>query len=287
MNRILAICLLLALTVAGAEAHDTWLMTTSGWASEGDVALVQMTEGHSFVPMAPPPGDISIRMTGPEGYDEKFDLDEMAETNGPYYRVDFDVAHPGLYVATGEQHEGPLTFVRTRFGAPNEEMDGYDDIDWDEVETGGWDPDWYIAEAYDDLVKFSKLFLVAENADFASASVPVGQRLEIIPLDNITALGTGDFRFLVLFDGEPAAGLDVRLANPGDPAVATGVTDEDGVVVLAVPEPGLWIVATEHKDGDTKALPHHGPDAVDESFFGTGYFSVLTLRPDYIKPEAD
>ena len=287
MKRILAICLLLALTVAGGQAHDTWLMTTSGWASEGDVALVQMTEGHSFVPMAPPPGDISIGMTGPEGYIEEFDLDETAETNGPYYRVDFDVSLPGLYVATGEQHEGPLTFLRTRFGAPNEEMDGYDEIDWDEVETGGWDPDWYIAEAYDDLVKFSKLFLVAENADFASASVPVGQRLEIIPLDNITALGTGDFRFLVLFDGEPVAGLDVRLATPGDPAVAAGVTDEDGVVVLAVPEPGLWIVATEHKDGQMVLLPQHGPDAVEESFVGTGYFSVLTLRPDYIKPEAD
>ncbi|UEC42592.1 MAG: conserved exported protein of unknown function [Methanothrix sp.] len=287
MNRILALCLLLAFAVAGGEAHDTWLMTTSGWASEGDLALVQMTEGHYFVPMAPPPGDISIRMTGPEGYDEEYDLDETAETNGPYYRVDFDVPLSGLYVATGEQHEGPLTFVRTRFAAPSEEMDGYDEIAWDEVDTAGWDSDWYIAEAYDDLVKFSKLFIVAENADFASASVPVGQRLEIIPLDNITSLGTGEFRFLVLFDGEPAAGLDVRLAMTGNPAVEEGVTDKDGVVVLAVPEPGLWIAATEHKDGEMMVLPQRGPDAVDESFVGTGYFSVLTLRPDYIKPEAD
>ena len=287
MKTILSISLLLALSIAGGEAHDTWLLTTSGWASEGDLALVQMTEGHSFVPMAPPPGDISIRVTGPEGYDEKFDLDETTATNGPHYRKDFDVESPGLYVATGEQHEGPLTFVRTKFGAPNEEMEGYDEIDWDEVDASGWDPDWYIVEAYDDVVKFSKLFIVAENADFASASVPVGTRLEIIPLENITALGTGDFRFLVLFDGEPAAGLDVRLATTANPSVGKGVTDDTGVVVLPVPEPGLWIVATEHKDGEMVVLPEHGADAVEESFVGTGYFSVLTLRSDYIKPEAD
>ena len=287
MNRILAVCLLLAFAVAGGEAHDTWLLTTSGWASEGDLALVQMTEGHSFVPMAPPPGDISIRVTGPGGYDRSFDLDETTATNGPYYRTDFDVESPGLYVATGEQHEGPLTFVRTKFGAPDEEMDGYDEIAWDEVETSGWDPDWYIAEAYEDLVKFSKLFIVAENADFASASVPIGQRLEIVPLENITALGTGDFRFLVLFDGEPAAGLEVRLATTENPSVGKGVTDEEGIVVLAVPEPGLWIVTTEHKDGEMVLLPQHGPDAVEESFVGIGYFSVLTLREDYTKPEAD
>ncbi|MCR3883944.1 MAG: DUF4198 domain-containing protein, partial [Methanothrix sp.] len=73
----------------------------------------------------------------------------------------------------------------------------------------------------------------------------------------------------------------------GNPAVEEGVTDKDGVVVLAVPEPGLWIAATEHKDGEMVVLPQHGPDADEESFVGTGYFSVLTLRPDYIKPEAD
>jgi hypothetical protein len=246
-----------------------------------------MTEGHSFVPMAPPPGDISIRVTGPGGYDRSFDLDETTATNGPYYRADFDVESPGLYVVTGEQHEGPLTFLRTKFGAPDEEMEGYDEIAWDEVETSGWDPDWYIAEAYEDLVKFSKLFVVAENADFATASVPIGTRLEIVPLENITALSTGDFRFLVLFDGEPAAGLEVRLATTENPSVGKGVTDEEGVVVLAVPEPGLWIVTTEHKDGEMVLLPQHGPDAVEESFVGIGYFSVLTLRQDYTKPEAD
>ncbi len=287
MNKILAICLLLALTVAGAEAHDTWLMTTSGWASEGDRGLVQMTEGHSFVPMAPPPGEISLQVTGPEGYGEEFDIDETTATNGPHDRVDFDVASPGLYIAAGEQHEGPLTFVRTKFGSPNEEMEGYDEIDWDEVQTSGWDPDWYVAEAYDDVVKLSKAFLVAENADFASASIPVGEKLEIVPLDNITALGTGDFRFSVLFDGSPVAGLEVSLVAPGGEIAAEGVTDETGVVVLPIPEPGVWFVKTEFRDGDMKVLPEHGADAVDESFVGIGYFSVLTLRSDYIKPEAD
>jgi uncharacterized GH25 family protein len=287
MNKIMTIFLLLALCVGGVEAHDTWLSSTSGWASEGDLALVQMTEGHSFVPMAPPPGDISLNVIGPGGSEEEFVVDETTDTNGPYYRFDFDVEDQGLYVAAAEQHEGALTFVRTNFGAPNEEMDGYDEIDWESIDSGEWDSDWYIAEAYQDMVKFSKLFLVAENSDFASASVPVGQKLEIVPLDNITALGTGDFKFQVLFDGKPASGLDVSLVSPGEETGAEGVTDDMGEVTLEVPEPGFWVVKTEYKDGEMKVLPQHGADAVDDSFVGTGYFSILTLRSDYVKPEAD
>ena len=277
----------LALFLAGAEAHDTWLMSTSGWASEGDLALVQMTEGHSFVPMAPPPGDIALKVIGPEGEVAAFVVDEATSTNGPYYRFDFDVTDLGLYVASGEQHEGALTFVRTNFGAPNEEMEGYDEIDWTGLDTSGWDLDWYIAEAYEDMVKFSKALIVAENFDFASASVPVGQKLEIVPFDNITSVGSGDFEFQVLFDGKPASGLDVTLATSGEHSVAEGVTDENGKVSLEIPTPGLWIVKTEYKDGEQKMLPQHGAEAVDESFVGTGYFSVLTLRSDYVKPEAD
>jgi len=287
MNKITAIFILLALCIAGAEAHDTWLSSTSGWVSQGDLGLVQMTEGHSFVPMGPPPGDISLKVISPDGSNETFVVDESTNTNGPYYRFDFGVDDLGLCVAAGEQHEGALTFVRTNFGAPNEEMEGYDEIDWDGIDSSEWDPDWYIAEAYQDMVKFSKLFLVVENSDFASASVPVGQKLEIVPLDNITTLGAGDFKFKVLFDGEPAEGLDVSLATTGDDSVAEGETDEKGEVTLEIPEPGFWVVKTEYKDGEMEVLPQHGPDAVDESFVGTGYFSVLTLRSDYIKPEAD
>jgi uncharacterized GH25 family protein len=287
MNKIMTIILLLAICVAGVEAHDTWLSSTSGWASQGDLALVQMTEGHSFVPMAPPPGEISLKVIGPDGSEEEFVVDETTDTNGPYYRFDFGVEDEGLYVAAAEQHEGALTFVRTNFGAPNEEMEGYDEIDWKSIDSNEWDSDWYIAEAYQDMVKFSKLFLVAENLDFASVSVPVGQMLEIVPLDNITTLGTGDFKFQVLFDGKPASGLDVSLVAPGDDSGADGVTDEKGEVTLKVPEPGFWVVKTEYKDGEMKVLPQHGTAAADESFVGTGYFSILTLRSDYVKPEAD
>lgn len=38
MNRIATILLFLALCLSGAEVHDTWLTSTSGWASEGDLA---------------------------------------------------------------------------------------------------------------------------------------------------------------------------------------------------------------------------------------------------------
>jgi uncharacterized GH25 family protein len=287
MVKITTIFLLLALCIAGAEAHDTWLSSTCGWVSQEDLALVQMTEGHSFVPMGPPPGDISLKVIAPDGSEETFVVDESTNTNGPYYRFDFGVDDLGLYVAAGEQHEGALTFVHTSFGASDEEMEGYDEIDWDGIDSSGWDSDWYIAEAYQDMVKYSKVFLVVENSNFASASVPIGQKLEIVPLDNITTLGTGDFKFQVLFDGEPAEGLDVSLATTGEHSVAEGETDEKGEVTLEIPEPGFWVVKTEYKDGEMAVLPQHGPDAVDESFVGTGYFSILTLRSDYIKPEAD
>jgi len=91
------------------------------------------------------------------------------------------------------------------------------------VDTASWDSDWYIAEAYDDVVKFSKASLVVDNSDFESASVPLGQKFEIVPLDNITEVGNGDFRFQVLFDGETISGVDMTLTNSGESVIVIGL----------------------------------------------------------------
>jgi len=123
LKRIATLIVLLALCFS-AEAHDTWIMTTSRWVSEFDLALVQMTEGHGIVPMAAPPGEITVTVKSPRDEAEEFSVGENTNLNGHYYRFGFDVEETGLYVAMGEQHEGALTFVRTNFGAPNEEMEG-------------------------------------------------------------------------------------------------------------------------------------------------------------------
>ncbi len=293
MKRI-AICLVfLALCFSAAEAHDTWLMPPIGWVSEGDSSIVPLTEGHHAVPEGAPPGEITIEVVSPSGavaasgtiIDEV--LDEYTKKNGPYYYIEFDVDETGMYVAKSEHHEGALTFVCTSFGTEPEEMEAYDDIDWDSVDKSGWESDWYITDAYVDAVKFAKTFLVVENSDFESASQPLGQKMEIIPLDNITTVGTGDFRFQVLFDGEPRSGIDVTAMKAYCDQEITGVTDDEGKVTLNLPEKGDWLIkAGPYKDGSSEALPYHGSDSSEKSFVGTCYNHVLTLRSDHVQPEA-
>ncbi|MHC1631029.1 MAG: DUF4198 domain-containing protein [Methanotrichaceae archaeon] len=290
--RRFAICFVfLVLCFLVVDAHDTWLMPTAGWVSEGDTSIVQLTEGHHAVPEGTPPGNINISVVNPNGVVTDMGIvadgvvDDNTMTNGPYYYIDFDVNETGLYVAKAEHHEGALTFVRTTFGTEYEEMGPYETIDWSSVDKTNWDNDWYIVEAYDDVVKFSKTFFVVNNSDFASASAPVGQKLEIVPLGNITTIGTGDFQFQVLFEGEPCSGSTVTAMKAYCEDIE-GTTDDEGKVTLNLPEKGEWLIKTYYKDVVKESLLQHGPDSIEDSDVGIVYYHVLTLRSDYEQPEA-
>lgn len=292
MKRILACLTLVALCFSVADAHDTWLMPPIGWVGQDDNSIVPLTEGHHGVPEGAPPGAIYIDVVSPSGsvvasgeiIDEVLDVN--SKKNGPYYYIDFDVAETGMYVAKAEHHEGALTFIFTKFGEEPIEEGPYADIGWDAMDKSEWDDDWYIAEAYDDVVKFTKTFLVVENSDFTSASLPVGQKLEIVPLDNLTSVGEGNFQFQVLFDGAACPDCEVSAMKAYLDDDIVGTTDDEGKVTFNLFEEGPWLIKAMYKDGDLQTLDQHGPESSENSFVGTVYYHILTLRPDHEQPEA-
>jgi uncharacterized GH25 family protein len=83
---------------------------------------------------------------------------------------------------------------------------------------------------------------------------PIGQNMEIIPMENPMSLKEGDkLRVRVLFKGEPAMYCRVLATYQGfstedDYAFAT-MTDKDGIATIRLLHYGPWLVKAEKSTG--------------------------------------
>ena len=99
--------------------------------------------------------------------------------------------------------------------------------------------------------KFAKA-LVAVGGGSAGFDAVVGQRLELVPLADPTAVKVGqDLDVKVLYDGKPTpatvlATYDGFTKTPNTYAYYTE-TDDAGVAKVRITHPGLWLVRTEIK----------------------------------------
>jgi len=143
-----------------------------------------------------------------------------------------------------------------------------------------------VAHTYDAVVtyapkrsiKCAKAYFTAGNAaDNAPGSfaTPIGQVLEIIPLNDPTRLAIGDkFRVKVLLKGQPLKDAVIscipqgkKLAEDFDPE-HDARTDAEGYADLSLPEANHYLVVVHHKAPDEKAEAYTD---------GTEYAATLTL----------
>jgi hypothetical protein len=110
-----------------------------------------------------------------------------------------------------------------------------------------------------------------ESGDERLWAEPVGQPLEILPLDDPNGVRPGaTLRLRVLLEGEPLAGVSVigaRAAGPAREIRAT--TDAQGEVVVTVTSPGRWYLRALHvtrMEGD--------PEVDWQSYWSTLSFEV-------------
>jgi uncharacterized GH25 family protein len=77
---------------------------------------------------------------------------------------------------------------------------------------------------------------------------PVGQTLEIVPLDHPNGLEPGGtLRLRVLLEGEPLEGVSITGARASGPArEIRGTTNRDGEAAVTVTAPGRWYVRALH-----------------------------------------
>lgn len=274
---------------AAANAHETFVRPVSGWVDVGDVAILPIGSGHNTTSAELLVGQAYIKTISQSGQVQNHTLSEKTATDGFWKLYDIDVNEPGLYVIDLFHNEGSWTHLIT-----NPPVTGYwenkyaDEIDFGAINTTGWADDWYVERSYPKLC-YAKAFLAGPNSDFSIASKPLGQKLEIVPLDNITTVGKGNFAFQVLFSGLPMDNLTVTAERIGNDTKLEAVTDKEGKVTFDLTdstELTEWLIRTDtgmdSRIVEAKDLPR-GKNSNEKSYLGPVYRTALTLRNDYIK----
>jgi uncharacterized GH25 family protein len=288
--KLLRIILVMLFCSAVADAHETFVRPVSGWAEIGDKALLLVGSGHGTESEELLEGFASIRIISQTGVELNHTLDEKTATDGYWELYDFSVDEPGLDIIDLYHTEGSWTHIITNPPVKDLwENKYFDEINWSELNTTGWADDWYVETSYPKYC-YAKAFVAGPSSDFSLASKPVGQTLEIVPLDNITTVDEGELRFQVLFNGLPFDNITVVAEKIGSDARMEARTDKEGEVRLNLSNAALiseWLIkvdtGADSRVVEQKVLPR-GKSSSKLSVVGPVYRATLTLRSDYIKP---
>ena len=120
-------------------------------------------------------------------------------------------------------------------------------------------PDRTVARA-EYFAQFSKLYLNPAVGD-AAFSTPLGQELEIVPLDNPARLRPGSFtraKFRVLYQGRPLADAEISATydyydyKTANAYAQTARTDAKGEAIFKIDHGGLWLVRVSDARDSTR-----------------------------------
>lgn len=229
----LAFCLgvCLSLWPAAASAHDFWISKVQ--AEAGQPPVLTLGYGHNFpVGEDVPEENLATRFQGftIDGPGGPVKLERGAETK---LLTSAKPLADGIYVAWGEAT--PLFLTQSTQGWAIKAKD--------EVEN---------PLASNLSAKHAKTVIKAGQGGGDLWSKPVGQKLEIVPVADPTALApSGQLKVKILFQGQPLPSAKVEaFPSEGDPVSA--VAGNDGVAELTLPRAGWWRVMVEH------SIPYEG-----------------------------
>jgi hypothetical protein len=289
---LIPIMLLMLSCPAAVNAHETFAWPISGWAEVGDTAIVSIGSGHNTTSTELPEGLMYLKVISPSEQVINHTFDEKTDAIGYWKLYDFDVDEPGLYTLDLYHSEGAWTNIVTNPPTTSIWQAGYaPEIDFETLNKTGWADDWYVQRSYVKLC-YAKAFVAGPDSDFSLASKPIGEKLEIVPLDNITTVGKGDFNFQVLFDGKPMDNLTVIAERVGNDTKITAVTDNDGKVEFDLTNPSAefnqWLITTDTgtdlRTNELVDLPR-GKNSNEKTYVGPKYITTLILTTEYIKAE--
>ncbi len=289
---LLCLVLLMLFSPAAVNAHNLFVRPLSGWTDMGDVVILPIGAGHNTTSAELPENYVNLSIMRQDGGVVDHLVNNKTATSGFWPVLDFNVEFPGLNVIYAYNDGGSWTHFIT-----NPPVQGYweagfvDDIDIDSINKTGWADDWYIERSYP-LNTYAKSFVAGPDSDFTIASKPLGKILEIVPVDNITQAGKGDFKVQVLYKNQPVSNITVTAEKVGNDSKISGVTDKDGKVSLNLKDSSEfseWIIVADTlmdpRVVEAKDLPR-GDKSNEKTFIGPVYRATLVLRTDYVKPEA-
>ena len=287
--KLISMVALVLLFLATASAHETILRPISGWAEIGDTVSLPIGSGHNTSSTELPEGFAYVKIMSQAGTVQNHTLSEKTPTYGFWKFYDFDVDEPGLYIIDLYHTEGSWTHFITNPPATGYwEHKSVDEINWTMLDKTGWAKDWYVERSYPKHC-YAKAFVAAPGANFAPASQPIGQTLEIVPLSNITTVGDGEFEFQLLYLGKSFDNITITAERIGNDTKLEAKTDKDGKVKLNLLDPTEtteWLIRADTgmdpRVVEAKDLPR-GSDSKEKSYVGPVYRTALTLRNDYVK----
>jgi uncharacterized GH25 family protein len=254
---LLVVVLLLA-AVTSALAHDTWLMPARFAASVGSTLGLDITSGDSF-----PGVDAAI---------------EASRIGRAQLRLGGSTTMLGLPVAQAHSSRFSVKLARAGIGTLAVDLlprtlelrdsliaEYMEDITASAEVRARWASRPTATKWKERYTKHAKTFIrVGDAGGDTSYRVPVGMDLEIVPLNDPTALHVGDtLAVLVLSRGRPATSLSVGLDRAGKANVMVRETDGSGRAVFALDRAGRWLLHA------TELRPASQPDLEWESDFAT------------------
>ncbi|MGP8321624.1 MAG: DUF4198 domain-containing protein [Methanosarcinaceae archaeon] len=280
---IAMICVVLG-TVGMASAHQTWIEIDAMCVDLDENVEVRITEGHGFVGEGIPPNDLSVELVKPDG--SIITLDKIAEDE-MYWYSGFEADQVGLYTILGTHIEEDFYRIYTGPGSRDNPKYNYTylegEVNWDELDKSRWVDDWHVVRYYKPY-KYLKTF-VSTNCNFYGTDNAFEQKFEIIPVDDISTIGTGDFEFMVLYNGRPMPNGTVEIRGSSSDTRVSAICDENGRAVLLLNAGGDWLISAsasgDYWDGEYQSCGDfpHGDNYIadDTAFVGNTYSAALTL----------
>ena len=266
-------------------AHQTWMEIDAMCIDLGDTVDVRLTEGHNFIPEGAPPFDLSAELVDPAGAItplNKTGEDEL------YWHSGFDADQIGLYAILGLHVDENWWKVYTGPGSRPDRPDYLytwfpGEVNWSEIDKTNWADDWHVVRHYKPY-KYSKAF-VSTNCNFYGTDRAFEQPLEIIPLDDVTAIGTGDFDFQVLWNGRPLPNGTLKITGTKDSDTkVSAICDGAGKATLPLNISCNWLITANAADDSAywdgecdDTLPHGENYTGPGGFVGNAHSAALTL----------
>jgi len=232
----------LALVLAGAHAHDTWLVPPADPA--GGLLTLHLTTGERYPKREAAMAPESIVASGcADEHGAALALKPM-RLQGDVLLLRARAAKGSTalacWVRTQEfevKIEPPLVEVYLKeIQAPPPVRQA-----WQRQQAAG--VPWHEVYAKTARIEFAR---AGAPASLAALRRPVGTGLEIVPMGDAPLRTGGELAARVLLDGQPLPGLAVEFVSERAPLGVWRTSDAAGIVRSPLPFPGRWLVRATH-----------------------------------------
>lgn len=231
--------ILIIFATVSAQAHMLWLNVDDDTPAPGKAVQIKIGWGHQF-----PAGEEMKEGTLNRIYalDESGNEIPLKQISSAQYS--FVPEKEGAYRITANISPGFLS--KTTDGYKLQPKKGLEDV--------------LSCFRYDMRTKA----VISAGGKGEKVGIPAGDKLEIIPLKDPTALKKGEtFPLKVIYDGKPLSNAEIKATYEGfsdkPHTFAEAVTtDSKGEANVKITEKGHWLISVTHK------IPYHDPEECDD-----------------------